>query len=173
MMKIALNLAIAAFVTGSLARIALRHQGQRVRLARRRSAKAILGVAAALLFVGSVAGAAADEMAVMSMEMPGMPGMKMKMDVTPVDVAPTEPNVVNINNFAFSPKELTVAVGTTVTWTNKDEEPHTVVNAASPPAFKSAALDGGDKFSFTFTKPGTYRYFCSVHPFMVATVVVK
>ena len=170
-MRIALNLAVAAFVAVSLARTALHPQRQRVRVVKRRGAKAILGVAAAALFAGSIAGAAADEMASMSMDMPGMPGMKM--DATPVDVAPTEPNAVNINNFAFSPKELTVAVGTTVTWTNKDEEPHTVVNAGSPPAFKSAALDGGDKFSFTFTKPGTYRYFCSVHPFMVATVVVK
>lgn len=171
MMKLALNIAIAAFVTASLGRAALRHQRQRVCAVRRRGVKAMLGVAAAALVAGSVAGAAADEMASMSMDMPGMPGMKM--DATPVDIAPTEPNAVNINNFAFSPKELTIAVGTTVTWTNKDEEPHTVFNAGSPPAFKSAALDGGDKFSFTFTKPGTYRYFCSVHPFMTAMVVVK
>ena len=106
-----------------------------------------------------------------SMDMPGMPGMKMS--ATPVDVAPTEPNAVNINNFAFSPKVLTVAVGTKVTWSNKDDEPHTVVNAGSPPAFKSQALDGGDSFSFTFTQPGTYNYFCSIHPFMTGTIVVK
>ncbi|HWE73841.1 MAG TPA: cupredoxin family copper-binding protein [Stellaceae bacterium] len=106
-----------------------------------------------------------------TMDMPGMPGMKMA--AASADVAPTEANAININNFAFSPKEMTVAVGTTVTWANKDEEPHTVVNAASPPAFKSTALDGGDKFSFTFTKPGTYRYFCSVHPFMTGTITVQ
>jgi plastocyanin len=169
--KIVLHLAVAAVAIASLGLTALRHRPQRVRVVRRRGVKTILAVAAALLFAGSIAGAVADEMASMSMDMPGMPGMKM--DATPVDVAPTEPNAVNINNFAFSPRELTVAVGTTVTWTNKDEEPHTVVNAGSPPAFKSAALDGGDNFSFTFTKPGTYRYFCSVHPFMTATVVVK
>ena len=172
-MKIVLNLAVAAFVTASLGRTALRHRRQRVCLARRRGARAILGAAAAALLVGSVARAAAADLASTGMDMPGMPGMKMTTDATPVDVPPTESNAVNINNFAFSPKELTVAVGTTVTWTNKDEEPHTVVNAASPPAFKSAALDGGDTFRFTFSQPGTYRYFCSVHPFMTATVVVK
>ena len=171
MMKLALNIAVAASVIASLGLTALRHHRQRVCAARRRGVKAIMGVAAAALFAASVVGAAADEMVSMSMDMPGMPGMKM--EATPVDIAPTEANAVNINSFAFSPKELTVAVGTTVTWTNKDEEPHTVVNAGSPPAFKSAALDGGDRFSFTFTKPGTYRYFCSVHPFMTATVVVK
>ena len=110
MIKLALNLAIAAFVTASLGRAALRHHRQRVSAVRRRGAKAILGVAAAALFAGSIAGAAADEMVGMSVDMPGMPGMKM--DATPVDVAPTEPNAVNINNFSFSPKELTVAVGT-------------------------------------------------------------
>ena len=135
--------------------------------------KIVWNMAVAALLLGSVARAGAEEMVGMNMDMPGMPGMKMTPGATPVDIAPTEPNTVNINSFAFSPKELTVAVGTTVTWTNKDEEPHTVVNAASPPAFKSAALDGGDKFSFTFSQPGTYRYFCSVHPFMTATVVVK
>ena len=106
-----------------------------------------------------------------TMDMPGMPGMKMA--AAAADVAPTAANAININNFAFSPKEMTVAVGTTVTWTNKDEEPHTVVNAASPPEFKSTALDGGDTFSFKFTKPGTYRYFCSVHPFMTGTITVQ
>jgi plastocyanin len=112
-----------------------------------------------------------DKMGAAQMDMPGMPGMKMS--ATPVDTAPTAPNAVNINNFSFAPKQLTIAVGTRVTWTNHDDEPHTVVNAGSPPAFKSAALDGGDSFTFTFTKPGTYRYFCSIHPFMTGTVVVK
>ena len=171
MVKIVLNLAAAGFVGASLAHAVLCHRRQRLGVRRRGRVKAMLGVAAVALLVGSVARASADETVGMTMDMPGMPGMKMA--ATPVDAAPTEANAVNINNFAFSPKELTVAVGTTVTWINKDEEPHTVTNAGSPPAFKSAALDEGDKFSFTFTKPGTYRYFCSVHPFMVATVVVK
>jgi len=172
MMKIVLNVGVAAFVTATLGLAALRHQRQRVCVVRRRSMKAMLCVAAAGLLAGTATPTVADEIASMTMDMPGMPGMKM--NATPVDVAPSEPNAVNINNFAFSPKELTVAVGTTVTWTNKDEEPHTVVTpGGGPAAFKSGALDGGDQFSFTFTKPGTYRYFCSVHPFMTATVVVK
>jgi len=131
-----------------------------------------IAMIAAALAVGVAPAHAGNQTTSMTMDMPGMPGMKMS--ATPIDVAPTEPNAVNINNFAFSPKELRVAVGTTVTWTNKDEEPHTVVTPGGGPAvFKSAALDSGDKFSFTFTKPGTYRYFCSIHPFMTGTIVVQ
>lgn len=166
MTKLVLNIAVAAFVMASAGLTVLRHRRSRVRVARR-GLRAVLRVGAAMLLAGSVAQASAAEM-----DMPGMPGMKM--DTTRVAVAPSEPDAVNINNFAFAPKELTVAVGTTVTWTNKDEEPHTVVTPGGGPAvFKSAALDSGDKFSFTFTKPGTYRYFCSVHPFMTGTVIVK
>jgi len=84
-----------------------------------------------------------------------------------------EPDTVTINNFAFSPAILSVAPGTKVTWTNKDEEPHTVTSADAGATFKSAALDTDDKFSFTFDKPGTYKYFCSVHPHMIGTIVVK
>lgn len=131
--------------------------------------KKLFSIASVLAVIGCGHVAFADEAA--SMDMPGMPGMKMS--ATPVEATPTAPNAININNFAFAPKVLTVAVGTTVTWSNKDEEPHTVVNAASPPAFKSAALDGGDSYSFTFTRPGTYQFFCSIHPFMTGTVVVN
>ena len=84
-----------------------------------------------------------------------------------------EPSTVTINNFAFSPTPLTVAAGTKVTWDNKDEEPHTVVSVDGGQTFKSPALDTDDKFSFTFDKPGTYKYFCSIHPHMVGTIVVK
>ena len=80
---------------------------------------------------------------------------------------------VTISNFAFAPAILSVTPGTKVTWTNKDEEPHTVTSADAGATFKSAALDTDDKFSFTFDKPGTYKYFCSVHPHMVGTIVVK
>jgi plastocyanin len=83
------------------------------------------------------------------------------------------PSAVTIENFAFAPAPLTVAHGTTVTWTNKDEEPHTVTSADGGTMFKSQALDTDDKFSFTFDKPGTYKYFCSIHPHMVGTVVVQ
>jgi len=84
-----------------------------------------------------------------------------------------EPSTVTIDNFAFSPAILSVSPGTKVTWTNKDEEPHTVTSADAGATFKSAALDTDDQFSFTFDKPGTYKYFCSIHPHMSGTIVVK
>ena len=83
------------------------------------------------------------------------------------------PYAVVIHDFSFAPPTLTVAPGTEVTWTNQDNEPHRVVNAADPKLFQSAALDTNDKYSFKFDKEGTYRYFCSIHPRMNGTVVVK
>jgi len=78
---------------------------------------------------------------------------------------------VKIDNFTFGPAELTVMVGTTITWTNRDDIPHTVVSTDK--AFKSKVLDTGEKFSFTFSKPGTFAYFCSIHPKMTGKVVVS
>lgn len=78
---------------------------------------------------------------------------------------------VKITDFAFSPLALTVALGTTVTWTNEDDEPHTV--DATTRAFKSGVLDTDQKFSFTFTTPGTYKYFCALHPHMTGTILVE
>ena len=78
---------------------------------------------------------------------------------------------VKIDNFSFGPAALTVPAGTTVTWTNRDDIPHTVVSTDG--VFKSKALDTDDKFSFVFTKPGTYPYFCSIHPKMTGQVIVK
>lgn len=78
---------------------------------------------------------------------------------------------VKIDNFSFGPAALTVPVGTTVTWTNRDDIPHTVVSTNG--AFKSKVLDTDDKFSFTFSKAGTYPYFCSIHPKMTAKVIVQ
>jgi amicyanin len=78
---------------------------------------------------------------------------------------------VKIDNFTFTPATLTVPVGTQITWTNRDDIPHNVVNDDA--SIKSKVLDTDDKFSFTFTKPGTYSYFCSIHPKMKGTVVVK
>lgn len=75
-----------------------------------------------------------------------------------------------IKDFAFSPASLKVAAGTTVTWINRDDEPHTVVSAEAK--FRSDALDTGDKFTFTFTSPGTYSYFCTLHPHMTGLVEV-
>lgn len=82
------------------------------------------------------------------------------------------PDMVTIDNFFFTPATLTVKTGATVTWTNKDDIPHGV--ASSSNAFKkSPALDTDDSFSFTFTTPGTYQYFCYLHPKMVGTIVVQ
>ena len=78
---------------------------------------------------------------------------------------------VKIDNFSFGPTALTVPVGTTVTWTNRDDIPHTVVSTDG--VFKSKALDTDDKFSFVFSKPGTYSYFCSIHPKMTGQMIVQ
>jgi len=78
---------------------------------------------------------------------------------------------IGIDNFTFTPQRLTIKAGTTVTWTNKDDIPHAV--AAVNKQFKSKALDTGDVYSFTFTTPGTYEYFCSLHPHMTGTIVVE
>jgi plastocyanin len=78
---------------------------------------------------------------------------------------------VKIDNFTFGPQTVTVPVGTTVTWTNKDDIPHTVVSTDG--VFKSKVRDTDEKFSYTFTKAGTYFYFCSVHPKMTGTIVVR
>lgn len=79
---------------------------------------------------------------------------------------------VGIRNFHFEPMQLVVPAGATVTWTNHDEEPHTVTSAGN--GFKSSgALDTDDHYSAVFTKPGTYAYYCSIHPQMTGTIVVK
>lgn len=85
----------------------------------------------------------------------------------PIAAASTE---VRVDNFTFSPPTLTVTTGTTVTWVNGDDIPHTIV--AKDRSFRSKALDTGDRFSFTFTTPGDYDYFCSLHPHMVGKVIV-
>ena len=78
---------------------------------------------------------------------------------------------VTIDNFVFEPQRVTVKVGTTVTWTNHDDIPHTV--AAKDRAFKSKVMDTGESYSFTFATPGEYVYFCSLHPHMTGTIVVE
>jgi len=85
---------------------------------------------------------------------------------------PSAANVaVKIDNFVFGPQAITVPVGTTVTWTNSDDIPHTAVSTDG--VFKSKVMDTDEKFSYTFTKAGTYSYYCSVHPKMTGQVVVK
>jgi plastocyanin len=84
----------------------------------------------------------------------------------------TTSTAVSIDNFTFSPQQLTVKAGTTVTWTNKDDIPHGI--AATGNTFKrSAAMDTDDNYSFTFTTPGTYQYFCYIHPHMTGMIVVE
>ncbi len=84
--------------------------------------------------------------------------------------APAAPATVTIGNFTFQPQALTVHAGTTVTWVNADDIPHAV--AADDRSFKSKVLDTQDRFTMTFAKPGTYGYFCSLHPHMTGKVVV-
>jgi plastocyanin len=91
--------------------------------------------------------------------------------VTATDQPSAATAEVKIDNFVFGPQTVTVPVGTTVTWTNHDDIPHTVVSTDG--VFKSKVRDTDEKFSYTFTKPGTYPYYCSVHPKMTGTVVVK
>ncbi len=81
------------------------------------------------------------------------------------------PDEVWISSSGFDPATLTVAVGTTVTWTNNDGEPHTVTSSAK--LFSSSGLEEGEGFSYTFASPGTYTYYCQLHPHMTGTIVVK
>jgi plastocyanin len=114
------------------------------------------GLAAALVLLPAVGGAA-----------------RVAKSAPPAMAPATQTAEVKIDNFSFNPATLTVAPGTTVTWTNRDDIPHTVVDTDDPRAFKSKVMDTDEKFSYTFTKPGTFAYFCSVHPKMTGTVVVK
>jgi amicyanin len=81
------------------------------------------------------------------------------------------PHAVTIDNFTFNPQRLTVKAGSTVTWTNKDDIPHAIASVSA--LFRSKALDTDDHYSFTFSTPGTYQYFCSLHPHMTGTIVVE
>jgi amicyanin len=82
-------------------------------------------------------------------------------------------NQVVIDNFKFEPRRLTVKAGTKVTWINRDDVPHTATSTAKPRAFDSKTLDTDGQFSHTFSAPGTYEYFCAVHPHMKGEIVVK
>lgn len=91
--------------------------------------------------------------------------------VTATDQPSAADVAVKIDNFVFGPQAITVPVGTTVTWTNSDDIPHTAVSTDG--VFKSKVMDADEKFSYTFSKAGTYSYYCSVHPKMTGQVVVK
>jgi plastocyanin len=84
-----------------------------------------------------------------------------------------DPHQVVIDNFRYSPRQLTVKAGTRVTWVNRDDVPHTATSSRKPRAFDSGTLDTDDRFSHVFTAPGTYEYFCAVHPHMTGQVIVK
>jgi plastocyanin len=88
----------------------------------------------------------------------------------PANIAPKQ---IVIDNFTFDPPTLTVSIGTKVTWVNRDDVPHTATSTAKPKRFDSGTLDTDDQFSHVFTSPGSYPYFCAVHPKMTGLVIVK
>src|ERR1700690_1060994 len=90
------------------------------------------------------------------------------MAASPAQAAEIE---VKIDNFTFNPQTITVKAGDTVTWVNHDDIPHTVTSKTM--AFRSKAMDTDDKFSFTFATPGSYAYFCALHPMMTGSIVVE
>jgi len=87
--------------------------------------------------------------------------------------AGSKPNQISIVNFKYVPDTLTVPAGTTVTWTNQDDMPHTVTSTVKPRALDSEALDTDARFSYVFTEPGTYNYLCAIHPKMAGRVIVE
>ena len=89
----------------------------------------------------------------------------------PSDAETSNPTQIEVKDFTFMPTPLTVKAGSTVTWTNKDDEPHTVVSDTGE--FKSGGMDTNESFSHKFDKPGTYHFTCSIHPRMIGTVVVQ
>ena len=102
----------------------------------------------------------------------GSPSVTANAQPSAANAQPSAANAeVKIDNFSFGPQTITVPVGATVTWTNRDDIPHTVVSTNG--VFKSKVRDTDEKFSYTFTKEGTYPYYCSVHPKMTGQVVVQ
>jgi plastocyanin len=89
----------------------------------------------------------------------------------PALTAPSDTAQISIKDFMFAPNSLTIKAGSTVRWANQDNEPHTVVSDTG--LFKSGAMDTGENFTYTFDKPGTYHFICSIHPQMVGTIVVE
>jgi plastocyanin len=112
-----------------------------------------------------VAGLAAPVMIAMLLLFAGSPS------VTANDQSAATNAEVKIDNFVFGPETITVPVGATVTWTNKDDIPHTAVSTDG--AFKSKVMDTDEKFSHTFDKAGTYSYYCTIHPKMTGKIVVQ
>ena len=113
-----------------------------------------------------IAGLALPMMIAVVLLLGGSPIVKAKAQQAPAKTAE-----VKIDNFSFAPGSFTVAVGTTVTWTNHDDIPHTVVSTQK--LFKSPVLDTDGKFAHTFGGKGTFDYFCSIHPHMTGKVIVR
>ena len=97
-------------------------------------------------------------------------GLALLALMSPALAADTQ---VTIDNFTFSPAEITVLAGTRVIWTNRDDIPHTVTDKENPKTIRSPPLDTGETYARVFDKPGKYVYFCSLHPHMQGTVIVK
>lgn len=100
-----------------------------------------------------------------------LPGQGLTSSTPQQQLAAVEAAEVGIKNFQFVPATLNIPAGTTVTWTNRDDDAHTVKSADR--LFASKALDPGQAFSYTFATPGTYKYYCAIHTHMTATVIVK
>ncbi len=105
------------------------------------------------------------------MSVVGVGAPRRTFGVTAADKSPITVDI-KIDNFSFVPAVITIPAGTTIRWTNRDDIPHTVVSDDHT-TFKSKPLDTDDQFTYTFTKPGTYSYFCSIHPRMTGKVVVQ
>jgi plastocyanin len=121
------------------------------------------------VFAGETAGDAMQPGSDFARESPGPSAQPAAATMVPA-TAPAAQQV-SIDNFSFSPKSITVPVGTSITWVNHDDVPHTVTSKTK--AFASKAMDTDEKFTYVFQKPGTYTYYCAVHPHMTATVIVK
>ena len=101
-----------------------------------------------------------------------LPSLGITYAKTRPTTAPS-PTIIKIEKFACVPDHLDISAGSTVTWVNADDVPHTATGKGADPAFDSGPLDTDDKFSFKFTTPGTYEYYCKVHPHMTGTITVK
>src|SRR5919198_577702 len=126
--------------------------------------KSIIGVAVALLLVLAGCGSPAPAST-------GPPAAASSASA-PTASLPAGSTAVSIGNFAFAPGALNVKVGTTVLWTNKDSDPHTVTSKNNAGPLKSPVMKTGDTYRYTFDTAGTFEYLCTIHPFMTASVVV-
>ncbi|MEV6828478.1 cupredoxin domain-containing protein [Amycolatopsis sp. NPDC051102] len=103
---------------------------------------------------------------------PSMPGMTSMAPASPPVAQNATTNTVAIKDFAFAPASTTVKKGTTVTWTNQDQDAHTVTSTGSGGPLRSPTLQTRQSYQYTFSAPGTFEYLCTIHPFMTATVTV-